>query len=308
MQEENASEMELAVGRIRKDIRAVTRNAIKSELRSQKTYRLCDATKEEWLAFADSVEDGLRLHDLAWIDGGLHVVELPSRGRRNFLAFLARKLHNPGPSVGEFLDVRGPGDFTPDLLRHADQSYGPFPWIAQFGARVPKGIDYWCDVYTLLVEAGLQRDWGDALGQLDAAAKSWEKKVSVRYVLCIRIDESLEKCSYKLYERGHHGLHPTTQSPVLVTTDSQSVVPLDSRSLLCLSPGTTLPPDVPETLAIDLSAVLKETCAIEDPPRIAPEFYQTADEEGATAATLDSETKTDSVSAAVNAATMEDSQ
>lgn len=130
----------------------------------------------------------------------------------------------------------------------------------------------------------------------------------MRYVLCIKLGDTLEQCSYKLYEVGRHGLEPSTQSPVQVATDSQSAVYLDSRRLLCLPPSSALPPAFPHTLAIDLSAVLKKAREFSSRLPIAPELYQTAEETEAMGSATNSERKADDVvSAGMEAIALEDS-
>lgn len=149
--------MEKAVERIHSEIRALGMAQIESQVRGQKTCRLCDATEEEWLAFAESVDKGFQLSDLTLIDGGLYAEEPPSLQRRNFKAALAWKVMNPTRSAHEYLDCRRPSQSADGPLRCADLNFGPFPEMAQYGARVPEGVETWGELHTLLAEAGVQR-------------------------------------------------------------------------------------------------------------------------------------------------------
>lgn len=104
------------------------------------------------------------------------------------------------------------------------------------GAICPLGIKSYASWFTLIVEVGKSRGWGDEKGLLDWKARQWATIPGVRFVLCIAVTESLTVVEYKLHRVERV---PTTNrarslpnlDPVPVV-GPHTMVSFDSRELL----------------------------------------------------------------------------
>lgn len=118
------------------------------------TIRVCEATEDEWNAFIESEDHELKSIHLAWSDGQVFIVELPSPERGLFCSVFNRSfLHDD--IVDDHLNsymtafVR-----TTQPRLEADLSYGPL------AGPLPGELQSYWQWHTLKVEVGLTRRWG----------------------------------------------------------------------------------------------------------------------------------------------------
>ncbi|EGZ22726.1 hypothetical protein PHYSODRAFT_330465 [Phytophthora sojae] len=195
------------------------------------TIRVCEATEDEWNAFIESEDHELKSIHLAWSDGQVFIVELPSPERGLFCSVFNRSfLHDD--IVDDHLNsymtafVR-----TTQPRLEADLSYGPL------AGPLPGELQSYWQWHTL-------------------KAKRWSTFVGVRYVLCVAIWPTLTRAEYKLYTVQDLGVTFSDQDSIVVAAPA-TLVAFESRALLGLQQGGELPRGFPDRVTVDLYQVLR---------------------------------------------------
>ncbi|EGZ29208.1 hypothetical protein PHYSODRAFT_322746 [Phytophthora sojae] len=221
----------MAAARIKRELAAVdsTRD------QESRIIPVCSATKDEWKAYLESDDQELRWF-CEWINGMVYIVQLS------------------GEEDESFADLP---DYQPDV------GYGPLN--NALGTVLPRGIQSYKSWYTLVVEVGKSRGWGDEKGLLDWKARQWTRFPGVRYILCVAVTDRLQSVEYKLYtvERDSESNRARSLPIVdpLPVVGPHTVVTFDSRELLGLPSGANVPPidgvqfPVP-TYGVDLFGIL----------------------------------------------------
>jgi hypothetical protein len=215
---------------------------------------VCDGvTEAEWSAFTELDSYITHSNFMSWEDGKAYVVECPLYPKQRLSRELASQIML-NEHVGEYLCNHGASHSTHS--RHeADESIGP-EWekVQPLGAQVPNGMNPWIDFVTLTLEVGLFRRWGYGVGQLDWKARAWAATEGVQYILCLAHDIDTRETTYKLFSVEQHVLVP----PEIVTVKSSTKLKLSSARLLGLPLDSPLPDGIPETIEVNLSAVLRK--------------------------------------------------
>ncbi|KAE8971348.1 hypothetical protein PR001_g24446 [Phytophthora rubi] len=229
----------MAVTRINREIAGVdlTRE------RESPIIPVCTATQDEWRSYLDSEHQELSSKWMEWIEGTIYIVEIPSQeheyfndsfkiytgNKHGFLAYLMPCGSSAIPGHPRLRDYE------------ADSSFGP---MQEIGSPLPPGVQDYGSWYTLIVEVGKSRGWGDEPGLLDWKAGEWARFPGVRYILCVAITDRLETAEYKLYTVERDAQNEALPLPDLVpvpVVGPRTLVTFDSRELLGLPPGANIP-------------------------------------------------------------------
>ncbi|EGZ20217.1 hypothetical protein PHYSODRAFT_493907 [Phytophthora sojae] len=252
----------MAVARINSEFRRIDL----AQERETRIIPVCRATKDEWRAYLDSENQALKSKCCEWIEGTIYIVEPLTQEHERFTGEVEGALRAQRGFVAYMVtwgSANIPG--LPDLHDYEpDKGYGPANFL---GAPFPPGVQDYLSWYTLIVEVGKSRGWGDNAGMLDWKASEWSLFPGVRYILCVAVTDRLATAEYKLYtvERNNNGeaLPLPVLNPVPVV-GPQTLVTFDSRELLGLPPGANIPrspysracfPD--PTFTLDLFEVLE---------------------------------------------------
>ncbi|EGZ24779.1 hypothetical protein PHYSODRAFT_344793 [Phytophthora sojae] len=203
------------------------------------------ATKDDWRAYLDSENQALKSKCCEWIEGTIYIVEPLSQEHESFTDVVKGTLFNQYAFFAylqPFGSAAIPGH--PGLHDYeADACYSPRQFT---GGPLPSGVQDYLSWYTLVVEVGKSRGWGDDAGMLGWKALGWSQFPG-----------------YKLYPVERDDDLPVL-NPVPVV-GPQTLVTFDSRVLLGLPPGADIPrspysrarfPD--PTFTLDLSDVLEK--------------------------------------------------
>ncbi|EGZ20307.1 hypothetical protein PHYSODRAFT_328434 [Phytophthora sojae] len=199
----------MAVARINSEFRRINL-ALERETRR--------ATKNEWRAYLDSENQALKSKCCEWIEGTIYIVEPLTQEHERFTEEVNRALR--AQRGFDAYMVSWGSAVTPDMPDlhdyEPDKGYGPAKFL---GAPFPPGVQDYLSWYTLIVEVGKSRGWGDNAGMLDWKASEWSQFPGVRYILCVAVTDRLATAEYKLYT---------------------TLVTFDSRELLGLPPGANI--------------------------------------------------------------------
>lgn len=256
-----------AIDAINHALNALDWEQVGRQLKDAPVY-VCDATEDEWGAFVDCDYQVLRSNFMFWHNGKILIIELPSRHHEDLVDAVSAVIKSAGTVTDYLCDHRAAAGATGGR-NEADSSFGPKPnKVIPLGASAPKELVGWGDFQTLKVEVGVSQTWGNAVGSLDWKARLWTKTVGVRYVLCVAHDVETDQFTYKHYRVSRGKFVPARQRPMKVTADSETVVQFDSRLLLGIPRQRALPAGFPDSVGVNLSAVLLE--AREYSMRVAP--------------------------------------
>ncbi|KAE9274342.1 hypothetical protein PR003_g29636 [Phytophthora rubi] len=216
------------------------------------TLPVCQATEEEWNAFADM--DGQVVHPkfLEWFadTGEIHIIEFADTPHEKYVGELAPSFTEqhirlwlaPHMAAANSQGRR----WCPDL------SYGPREGTPE--SVLPAGVTAFDNFRTIKIEIGVSQRWGMGQGQLDHKAIAvWATMPGVEYALCVKFDPDFANAEYKLYDAR---VNPLVQLAPLPIRAPRTVIQLDGRRILGIPRGMPLPVDFPETLSVDLYSPL----------------------------------------------------
>ncbi|KAE8894042.1 hypothetical protein PF003_g21927 [Phytophthora fragariae] len=147
------------------------------------TLRVCQATEEEWNAFADM--DGQIVHPnfLEWFPDTeeIHIIEFADTPHEKYVGELAPSFTEQNVRLWLAPHLAAANSqgrrWCPDL------SYGPREETPE--SVLPPDVSTFDDFRTIKIEIGVSQPWGMAQGQLDHKAISvWAAMPGVEYALC----------------------------------------------------------------------------------------------------------------------------
>ncbi|KAG1688977.1 hypothetical protein DVH05_002963 [Phytophthora capsici] len=220
----------MAVRRINGIIKRLDWNAVEETLFSTERddadpgFEVCEASLEDWERYVKSESQALKSRAMAFEDGRIYIVELPSCVHESFCGLLNVAISEATGTFNRHLSSRG--STYVDALQHLepDFSYGPAPGI---GAIRPGGM-VWGEYHTLKVEVGVSRGWP----HLDSKADQWRQFPGVEYILCIRLSQALRVRQYKLYSVVDQATPLLPMDPIPIVNPTN--VAFNSRRLLGL--------------------------------------------------------------------------
>jgi len=218
------------------------------------TLRVCQATEEEWNAFADSDGHVVRPNFLEWFAdaGEIHMIEFVGTPHGTYVGAFADGTSFSRRNVKRWLKSHMAATNSQGRRYCPDLSYGPFRDTP--GSVLPPGVPTFDDFRTVKVEVGVSQPWGSAQGQLDHKAMSvWAVMPGVEYVLCVKFDPDFGNAEYKLYDVQVTPLEQLAPRPIVAP---RTVIQLDGRRLLGIPGRMPLPVGFPATLSVDLYAPL----------------------------------------------------
>ncbi|KAF4139257.1 hypothetical protein GN958_ATG11617 [Phytophthora infestans] len=220
------------------------------------TLRVCEATEDEWNAFADSEDPIVRLNYLEWFPdtGDIHIVEFADAPHDAYVSAFENVTSFGELHVYRWLKGYLAAKNSQGRRWCSDLSYGPRETTP--GSVLPRGIPIFADFRTIKVEVGVSQQWGMAQGQLDHKAIAiWAAMQGVEYVLCVKFDPDFANAEYKLYDARVNPLVQLHVAPLPIVTP-RTVIQLDGRRILGIPPGMALPVGFPAALSVDLYSPL----------------------------------------------------
>ncbi|KAL3661173.1 hypothetical protein V7S43_013782 [Phytophthora oleae] len=213
------------------------------------TLRVCQATEDEWNAFA--ITDGNVVHAnfLEWFADTeeIHMIEFDNTPHAMYIAELSLSTFDE-PCVRRWLKGYSSAANLLGTRWCPDMSYGPRRTTP--GSVLPPGVSSFVEFRTIKIGIGVSQPWGMARRQLDRKAISvWAKMPGVEYALCVKFDPDFTNAEYKLYDARANPLVPV--DPVLIVAP-RTVIHLDGRRILGVPPDMALPSFFPEILSVDL--------------------------------------------------------
>ncbi|KAE9314298.1 hypothetical protein PF008_g19515 [Phytophthora fragariae] len=248
----------MAVARINRGLDAIDFDCERSAI-----IPVCSATMDEWREYLNSDDQGFKSKFMEWVEGTVYIVEIPSQEHQRFAHSFEYVLARP-PAFVRYMALNGSPVVSnyPELPGfQTDNSYGPRTVV---GTPLPRGVqDYWT-WFSLVVEVGHLRGWGNDLGSLDWKARGWARIPGVRFILCVAVTDDLASAEYKLYtvqRDAQDRVRPLPHLNPVPVVGPHTVVSFDSRELLGLPPGANIPPientQFPDpTVDVDLFNVL----------------------------------------------------
>ncbi|KAL8021665.1 hypothetical protein Plhal710r2_c010g0049261 [Plasmopara halstedii] len=194
-------------------------------------FDVCDASLEDWERYVKSENQTLVSRAMAFENGRIYIVELPSGVHDGYCGLLNTAVLRATGTFDDHLMSRQ-SSFVESLRKlEPDCSFGPAPGI---GANRPGGMT-WNEYHTLKVEVGVSRGWP----YLNRKADQWRQYPGVEYILCIRLSPALRVRQYKLYtvDNPANPLPPMDPIPIVNPTD----VTFNSRRLLGLVGQAPIP-------------------------------------------------------------------
>ncbi|KAE8894043.1 hypothetical protein PF003_g21926 [Phytophthora fragariae] len=218
------------------------------------TLRVCQATEEEWNAFAD--RDGQIVHPkfLEWFPDTeeIHIIEFADTPHENYIAEFTVHTSFAKRNVERWLKPHLAATNSQGRRCCPDMSYGPRQ--TTLGSVLPPDVPIFTDFRTIKIEIGVSQQWGMAQGQLDHKAISvWAAMPGVEYPLCVKFDPDFANAEYKLCDAR---VNPLVQLAPLPIVAPRTVIQLDGRRILGIPPGMRLPVGFPATLSVDLYSPL----------------------------------------------------
>ncbi|KAG3088105.1 hypothetical protein PI124_g16236 [Phytophthora idaei] len=216
--------------------------------------RVCQATEDEWNAFADSDGHIVRPNFLEWFadTGEIHIIEFADIPHEDYVAEFAIRTSFAERHVSSWLKGHMAAKNSQGRRWCPDLSYGPRRTTP--GSVLPPGVPIFEDFRAIKIEIGVSQPWGMAQGQLDHKAISiWAVMPGVECVLCVKFDPDFSNAEYKLYDARVNPLVQLAPLPIVVP---RTVIQLDGRRILGIPPGMALPIAFPATLSVDLYSPL----------------------------------------------------
>ncbi|KAJ8524304.1 hypothetical protein ON010_g16814 [Phytophthora cinnamomi] len=187
-------------------------------------FEVCEASLEDWERYVKSENQALVSRAMAFEDGRIYIVELPTEIHDSFCRDLDFAILTATGTGNQHLRPRG-SSYVESLRKlEPDCSFGPPPGI---GAALPVGMD-WGEYHTLKVEVGVSRGWP----YLDRKADQWRQFPGVEYILCIRLSPALRVRQYKLYTVVNRANPLPAMNPIPIVNPTN--VAFNSRRLLGL--------------------------------------------------------------------------
>ncbi|KAG1688988.1 hypothetical protein DVH05_002873 [Phytophthora capsici] len=216
------------------------------------TLRVCQATEDEWNAFADGDGQVIRPNFLEWFPDmeEIHIIEFENTPHEKYISEFEKGTSFADRNVHLWLSGYGTAVNTQGRRWCPDCSYGPRQTTP--GSVLPRGVPIFDDFRTIKMEVGVSQPWGMAQGQLDRKA-IWAVMPGVEYVLCVKFDPDFANAEYKLYD---FRVNPLVELAPLPIVAPRTVIQLDGRRILGIPPGVALPVAFPATLTVDLYSPL----------------------------------------------------
>jgi len=218
------------------------------------TLRVCEATEDEWNAFADSEDPIVRLNYLEWFPDTeeIHIIEFADAPHENYISEFEKGTSFAEQHVRRWIKGYMAAKNSQGRRWCPDLSYGPREDTP--GSMLPPGVPIFADFRTIKVEIGVSQQWGMAPGELDHKAIAiWAVMPGVEYVLCVKFEPDFTNAEYKLYDAR---VNPLVQLAPLPIVAPRTVIQLDGRRILGIPPGTALPVAFPAILSVDLYSPL----------------------------------------------------
>ncbi|CEG38234.1 uncharacterized protein PHALS_08321 [Plasmopara halstedii] len=187
-------------------------------------FEVCEASLEDWERYVKSETQVLVSRSMAFEDGRIYIVELPTEIHDNFCRDLDFAILIATGTGNQHLRPRGSSYVESHQKLEPDCSFGPPPGI---GAVRPVGMD-WGEYHTLKVEVGVSREWP----YLDRKADRWRQFSGVEYIFCIRISPALRVHQYKLHTVVNRANPLPVINPIPIANPTN--VAFNSRRLLGL--------------------------------------------------------------------------
>ncbi|TMW61572.1 hypothetical protein Poli38472_012763 [Pythium oligandrum] len=228
---------------------------VQDSLQRHKPVVVCSATAQAWSDFVGCELEPVAPRFLEFEKEKLHISELPASQQH------AQMISSPERftirQVREWMACDRSTSF-PGLLPHTpDLSFGPDA-LLPFATPSDPRVLYRRDVQTLKVEIGHYQQWGLEAPRLDGKAAEWWRFPCVEYILCDKVNDAMDNCTFKLYDRQSSRDFEFLSSEMPVVEGA--ILRLNAHRLLAYSPNQELPLGFPDPVVIDLFAVLKHAC------------------------------------------------